>query len=123
MDADIKAKWVAALRSGKYMQIGGRLSDGAYGFCCLGVLCDIKGADGWGGYDATDEEDQSGRRYLGNTFLPNTEVREWAGFPRTGEVERAIPSVRIDGVTKALHDHNDDGKTFSQIAKAIEEQL
>jgi hypothetical protein len=39
MDAEIKRKWLEALRSGKYAQ--GRnalLHEGKY--CCLGVLCD-----------------------------------------------------------------------------------
>ena len=43
MDQKLKAKWVKALRSGRYRQ--GRLKlyrNGAY--CCLGVLCKIQGA-------------------------------------------------------------------------------
>ena len=40
MRIDIRNQWTAALRSGKYSQIRGRLlRDG--GFCCLGVLCDL----------------------------------------------------------------------------------
>jgi hypothetical protein len=42
MDPEIKAKWVEALRSGRYEQ--GRmmlLHEGRY--CCLGVLCDLQG--------------------------------------------------------------------------------
>jgi hypothetical protein len=38
MDAQIKAKWLEALRSGKFKQGFGQLQkDDAY--CCLGVLC------------------------------------------------------------------------------------
>lgn len=37
MDAELKAKWVAALRSGEYQQARGvYYKNGAY--CCLGVL-------------------------------------------------------------------------------------
>ena len=36
---DIK-KWTKALRSGKYKQRKGLLQD-SYGYCCLGVACDI----------------------------------------------------------------------------------
>lgn len=37
MDAELKAKWIAALRSGEYRQCRDALvKDG--GFCCLGVL-------------------------------------------------------------------------------------
>ena len=40
MDPEIKAKWVAALRSGEYKQGQNFLNKGDQ-FCCLGVLCDI----------------------------------------------------------------------------------
>jgi hypothetical protein len=42
---DLHAAWVAALRSGEYMQTIGKLrsSDGAY--CCLGVLAKIAGLE------------------------------------------------------------------------------
>lgn len=36
--------WVTALRSGKYEQTEETLYDGV-GFCCLGVACDIAGAE------------------------------------------------------------------------------
>lgn len=39
MDAELKAKWIAALRSGEYEQARYKLADSAGGFCCLGVLC------------------------------------------------------------------------------------
>jgi hypothetical protein len=40
----VMKKWVAALRSGKYKQGRGVLSqDGKY--CCLGVLCEVLGAE------------------------------------------------------------------------------
>lgn len=47
MDAELKTKWVEALRSGKYKQGEGYLSrvdNGAEKFCCLGVVFDIQGA-------------------------------------------------------------------------------
>lgn len=48
MKAEMKTKWLAALRSGKYEQGSGRLRsiDGTH-FCCLGVLADVAGAT-WG---------------------------------------------------------------------------
>lgn len=42
MDAQLKAKWVAALRSGKYEQGRQRLRNGD-SYCCLGVLCEVAG--------------------------------------------------------------------------------
>lgn len=47
MDAELKAKWVAALRSGKYKQATGTLNDCGGGYCCLGVLLDISGRGLW----------------------------------------------------------------------------
>lgn len=45
MNKQIKSKWLKALRSGKYKQIQGFLTDstddGEKGYCCLGVLRDV----------------------------------------------------------------------------------
>jgi hypothetical protein len=41
MKPEIKAKWVEALRSGKYEQGKNTLRSGNDRFCCLGVLCDV----------------------------------------------------------------------------------
>ena len=38
MDKKLKAKWVKALRSGKFKQTRGTLFDGVSAYCCLGVL-------------------------------------------------------------------------------------
>lgn len=43
MDAELKAKWIEALRSGKYIQTEGILANGVGGFCCIGVLGEIQG--------------------------------------------------------------------------------
>ena len=51
MIEEIKAKWVEALRSGKYTQARHALK-GDRGFCCLGVLCDISGVGKWDEYSA-----------------------------------------------------------------------
>ena len=42
MDAELKQKWVAALRSGEYKQCQRVLHDGV-GYCCIGVLEAISG--------------------------------------------------------------------------------
>lgn len=41
MDAALKAKWTAALRSGEYTQGAGNLRTLTDHYCCLGVLCAI----------------------------------------------------------------------------------
>lgn len=43
MDKELKAKWVAALRSGEYVQGHGRLRDVNDHYCCIGVLCKLMG--------------------------------------------------------------------------------
>jgi hypothetical protein len=40
MDKELKAKWIAALRSGVYHQTRGSMKD-FDGYCCLGVLREI----------------------------------------------------------------------------------
>lgn len=53
MNADIKKRWVEALRSGKYQQITGQLKSDC-GHCAMGVLADVVDPKGWkeadGGY-------------------------------------------------------------------------
>ena len=41
MDQAVKARWVEALRSGRYRQTDGTLKD-ERGHCCLGVLCEVE---------------------------------------------------------------------------------
>jgi hypothetical protein len=48
MDAKLKAKWVKALRSGKFKQ-GDEYLKGGNRYCCLGVLATIQGAK-WRGH-------------------------------------------------------------------------
>lgn len=44
MDAELKTKWIAALRSGKYRQGTGQLfKNSTDEHCCLGVLCRAAG--------------------------------------------------------------------------------
>ena len=42
MDAGLKAKWIAALRSGEFKQGVGAYQTGNE-YCCLGVLCVVGG--------------------------------------------------------------------------------
>jgi len=42
MNQEVKAKWVEALRSGKYKQ-GRKTLKHAGRYCCLGVLCEVAG--------------------------------------------------------------------------------
>ena len=110
MNPDIKTKWVAALRSGQYKQIGGELCNET-GFCCLGVLCEISKLEtGFGIPDNLDET--HGDDHLGKT------VMEWSGL-----IHSCGDTVVIRGTNLLLASHNDGGRTFKEIATAIEAQL
>lgn len=47
LTAELKAKWLAALRSGKYSQGVYLLHDQDGGYCPLGVLMDVSGLGEW----------------------------------------------------------------------------
>ena len=113
MSKQLKKQWVAALRSGKYMQTTGYLKkkeeDGKCAYCCLGVLCSVAGLrlkkkssngffghlDEWG----LPEED-------GITHVPN-EHGERIGLPK-----------KVQDRLMRMNDSR--GKTFKQIATYIE---
>jgi hypothetical protein len=131
MNPEIKAQWVAALRSGEYKQGMGMLKtlDGEY--CCLGVLCDlahkagatnlvtsvseIHGTIEGYGYGPSDNI-MSDDVMTGE--LPE-DVQAWAGL------EECNPAVKDSvGHGVSLISLNDsEGHTFEQIADAIERDL
>ena len=110
MNQEIKAKWVAALRSGEYKQTKDVLQSSS-GYCCLGVLCDIHEKET--GFSIVDNL----RETIDDEHLGHT-VQQWAGL---GFEYGAHVFISHDN--RPLTAHNDSGKTFLQIADAIEEQL
>lgn len=114
MNAEIKADWLAALRSKKYYQIEGTLKleredrGNNKGHCCLGVLCEIHpNLDFGGGPDF--ELFHEGECYGTQADLP---------FSVLDEI----------GLTKDEQDHliflNDtENKTFTEIADYIERKI
>jgi hypothetical protein len=124
MNPEIKALWLAALRSGEYEQAKGYLNlDGA--FCCLGVLCDL--AVKQGVEDLTVEtkslysQAASFVTYNNDSGdLPEV-VREWAGLD--GVSTKEVETWEGSAVKHPLNlvDLNDDkGYTFAEIADVIE---
>jgi hypothetical protein len=106
MNPEIKAKWLEALRSGKYKQAEGRLKVNDT-FCCLGVLCDISGLSKW-----------DGDYYLNCVSVLPDEVAEWSGL---GDKS---PNVKeASGRNRSLAGLNDDGNSFKEIADLIERYL
>lgn len=109
MNPEIKAQWVAALRSGEYEQCREALRS-RDGFCCLGVLCDL-----YSNAHNAEWNDRELRR--GDDEMPSARVYEWAGLPSAAMVE-------IDARRGSLTYHNDiSGRSFAEIAAAIEAQL
>lgn len=129
MDQDVKAKWVKALRSGEYKQARGMMrvdgdTEGEYGYCCLGVLCDLYANQFNDDFDYV----------VGGNFETDTlpaEVAEWAGFNEGNEYDYL--AVFNDGVDKSTHvatkilnrpiELNVFPWTFEGIADFIEEQF
>lgn len=111
MNPDIKAKWVAALRSGAFVQANTQLKKVAGGkitYCCLGVLCELAdiqlrpiGNDHNNEYYRTWETTDS---YLGPKAL--------AAVGLTPDEQRHLAKL-----------NDSQGKTFAQIADYIEANL
>lgn len=127
MSEDIKAEWVAALRSGNYLQGSGALGADYVTdttpktklHCCLGVLCEIgvkrgviesRPTYGYPGYYsyrfihplATDHEWVD--------VMPSSEIDKWAGV--------------APGASAALVRMNDsENRSFDEIADWIEVHL
>jgi hypothetical protein len=115
MNPEIKAKWVEALRSGKYSQTQHVLRN-ENGMCCLGVLADIVDPEGW----ARDGEDWEHHKCID---LPAADFCEQVGLPVPHNpydyLDEKMPVV----ITTRLAGMNDSGQTFAEIADVIEKEL
>lgn len=113
-----RAKWIAALRSGEYVQGTDTLYDvSTQQHCCLGVLCDVyEKTTGkvlpktYQGYYNVDEE----------TLEDLSEVKEWVGlngdqgeFSTTG----GVPATMLTTLNDAF-----DEWDFNKIADLIESE-
>lgn len=133
MNPDVKAQWVAALRSGNYEQTTGVLKSTQGQYCCLGVLCDLAVQAGvvklseyhddevegepvlhGYGYGPTDDFNDPGTT---TGELPE-EVVKWAGLTWTN------PDVNYhDGSVSLITANDSEGFSFNEIADAIEASL
>jgi hypothetical protein len=114
MKKEIADKWIAALESGDYAQCRGQLrkanKKSKYGFCCLGVLCNIHAQE----HPEIAAWEPDPERYLEQTAELPYSVRHWSGISSS---EGYISSLATD-----LVELNDDHrKSFKQIAKIIKE--
>ncbi len=126
MNEQIKAEWLAALRSGEYPQGKNQLRT-KWGYCCLGVLCDIHAKAGLGEW-STDE--YRSYVYLGDSQLPPSSVITWAGLgiAATPYIAGQAITVLNDGCESYDEDEEIDviivsPHTFAEIADLIEAHL
>lgn len=120
---EFKERWLAALRSGDYVQSVGYLHmvrGIRPGWCCLGVACDILadregvGRDTWHDVESFNGEDT----------MPPRAISSWMFDPaRGGSMPSYIAEEAIGTVFTALAKANDSGSTFEEIAEWIEEHL
>ena len=113
MNKRIKAKWVKALRSGKYKQARGVLRNAFGAMCCMGVLTDIRTLE-------------TGIRYRGDGDCPDDSYPtratcKWAGIPYCppGD-EHEVPDTNEMATLIRM---NDAGSRFKKIANWIEKHL
>lgn len=110
MDQEVKARWVEALRSGKYKQGQGSLHNDEDEFCCLGVLCEIQNVPSKR-FDEYSEAYEYTFSELETKYVSETQIPD-------GYCEISPETM------KALIQLNDDDEeTFYEIADYIEETL
>lgn len=128
--AEHRALWVAALRSGEYRQGRGKLTlatqDG-YSHCCLGVACEVARANG---VDLEVEPGpdgfslfygEPGEPFRDELYLPEP-VREWLGLDsERGSLDPDVDLATEHRYFRYLSSLNDSaGYDFNQIADVIE---
>ncbi len=144
MDPALKKQWVDALRSGDYLQaqetlkgrvyVDGQITDDV-GYCCLGVLCDLRGAE----FNVTRIVEMDTGKVVANTWdeLPEDEgqgslvLDDRAGVVVDGYLtdEEAFTTPLLKrygipkGIQKTLIKKNDNGVGFGKIADHIERYL
>jgi hypothetical protein len=109
MNDEWKAKWVAALTSGKYKQTKGTLTD-KNGFCCLGVLCDIHPDVEWS--ERLNEKDHRFAEMGKGTCTRTT-------LPRPLKESLSIHDYECGHLMQL----NDAGASFDFIATHIQEKM
>lgn len=114
MDPEVKAKWVAALRSGDYKQGEGALKDIEGCNCCLGVLAEINGVES----RFYDEEND-----CWVTHDDNHLIYDFEGDERSTEVPVGYCGLKSSVIDTLIVMNDTENKTFPEIADFIEENL
>lgn len=116
MKAEVKSKWVAALRSGDYEQAQAVLRSYDDKYCCLGVLCDVTHPEGW--MDETTE-DSNHTKCFAFALGAGVRMRRTATLPSALLAEAELTEVEQGELILM----NDAGDSFDIIADYIEKEL
>lgn len=113
---EIRARWLAALRSGEHKQTTQVLTrvaeDGTLSHCCLGLLCQLVGARKVASPGRISYGIPSCRPATSSSVILPESVMKLAGMKTMeGGISEEL----------TLASANDSGKTFSEIADLIEE--
>jgi hypothetical protein len=137
MTPEIKAQWIADLRSGNFVQGKAALhpvevtdAGEKHTFCCLGLLAEAAVAAGVVERERDPlEYSTTSSNYVCSYRTPGAEygtskylsdvIIDWAGLAD----DAGDPFVTINGEYRKVSYHNDHGATFEEIAQALEDQL
>lgn len=137
MDADLKQKWVAVLRSGEFKQGESKLHNPKEdSFCCLGVLCKIMGAEWTTASYETEDENEFGEEIIVSNDVDHVPVLKGKMLSKADDEELNddfLSEVGIpdQGVLIEMNDGKGSKqspdylapKPFSEIADYIEKHL
>lgn len=117
LNPEVKADWLAALRSGEYPQGRRQLKTTQGSYCCIGVLCDISGMGVW----SPEADEDCGSSYLMRDHTGT--YRAWATAPAPVR-DWAVAEHGNGEEWEALVKLNDyDRLSFEEIATYIEATL
>lgn len=114
-----RAKWIKALRSGKYKQGKSELfNKSEKTYCCLGVLCVVAGIKSTTGKDMFGQKAQM---FDGQNSVAPPAAMNFVGLRTEGGAFEDLEKKYADYITSALWDLNDAGNlSFNEIADIIE---
>jgi len=114
MKKEMKEKWIAALRGGKYKQCQGELKDDSGRHCCLGVLLETQG---WKSIKSIQEDKFTFSNYVSQEGVINREENELDQLTSEAFGLNRQQQVRL------MKLNDDKGWSFNLIARWIEDHL
>lgn len=113
MKPEVKAKWIEDLRSGKYKQAKRVLRSGDNGYCCIGVLCESASLCKWSETPKPVELSATGAYFAFENGM----------YSMIDDAMADSVGLNMETCRQLARMNDNDGATFEQIAKWIEENL